>query len=123
MAKAVFAGIVLATFWQNREALLASATDTGPAVALLNITVVAIALCTRFIPGVSRPQSLAIAVETGLQNAAIAIFICASLLGRPELSIPALIYAVMMNITALVLVAVSRRLGAENTFAVGRPAA
>ena len=122
LAKAVFAGIVLATFWQNREALITSAADTGPAVVLLNVTAVLIALATRFLPGVSRPQSLAIAVETGLQNAAIAIFICSSLLGRPELAVPALIYAVVMNVTALVLVAVSRRLGAQNDFAIGRTA-
>ena len=51
---------------------------------------------------------MAIAVETGLQNAAIAIFICTSLLGRAELAVPALIYAVVMNLTALALVASNR---------------
>ena len=121
-AKAVFAGIVLATFWQNREALVASASDTGPAVILLNVTAVLIALSTRFLPGVSKPQSLAIAVETGLQNAAIAIFICASLLGRPGLAVPALIYAVVMNVTALVLVAASRKLGAQDEYSIRRTA-
>lgn len=121
-AKVVFAGIVLATFWQNRDALVASAGDTGPAVLVLNVCAVAVALCTRFLPGISRAQSLAIAVETGLQNAAIAIFICSSLLGRPELAVPALIYAVAMNVTALVLVGAARRLGAKDEIAIGRSA-
>lgn len=108
-AKVVFAAIVLTTFWQNRTALMESASTVGPAVVLLNLCALGAALCTRFIPGVSRIQALAIAVETGLQNAAIAIFICATILGRPELAVPGLIYAVVMNVTALVLVAAGRR--------------
>ena len=107
-AKLVFAGIVLATFWQNREVLLVHAGETGPAVVMLNVGAVLLALSTRLVRGISRTQALAIAVETGLQNAAIAIFICTSLLGRAELAVPALIYAVVMNLTALALVASNR---------------
>ena len=103
-AKIVFAGIVLATFWQNRAALAESALAAGPAVVLLNGAGVLLALSTSFIVQASRQQALAIAVETGLQNAAIAIFICSGILGRPEIAIPALLYAVVMNVTALLLV-------------------
>ncbi len=107
-AKVVFAAIVLATFWQNRGALIASALAVGPAVILLNVGAVLAALSVRFAVPISRPQVMAIAVETGLQNAAIAIFICTTVLSRPALAVPALIYAVVMNITALVLVAANR---------------
>lgn len=103
-AKAVFVAIVLATFWQNRSALVDGAAVAGPAVVLLNVTGVALALGTRYISHVSQQQSLAIAIETGLQNVAIAIFICTVILSRPELAVPALLYAVVMNVTALVLV-------------------
>ncbi len=103
-AKIVFAGIVLATFWQNRAALAESALAAGPAVVLLNGAGVLLALSTSLIVQASRQQALAIAVETGLQNAAIAIFICSGILGRPEIAIPALLYAVVMNVTALLLV-------------------
>jgi BASS family bile acid:Na+ symporter len=107
-AKVVFAAIVLATFWQNRDALIGSAVAVGPAVILLNVGAVLAALSIRLAVSISRPQVMAIAVETGLQNAAIAIFICTTVLSRPELAVPALIYAVVMNITALVLVAANR---------------
>jgi BASS family bile acid:Na+ symporter len=103
-AKIVFAGIVLATFWQNRAALAESALAAGPAAVLLNGAGVLLALSTSLIVQASRQQALAIAVETGLQNAAIAIFICSGILGRPEIAIPALLYAVVMNVTALLLV-------------------
>ena len=84
------------------------AGETGPAVVMLNVGAVLLALSTRLVRGISRTQALAIAVETGLQNAAIAIFICTSLLGRAELAVPALVYAVVMNLTALALVASNR---------------
>jgi BASS family bile acid:Na+ symporter len=108
-SRLVFAGIVLATFWQNREALIGSATIAGPPVVVLNLAAILLALSTRFLPGITRSQASAIAVETGLQNAAIAIFICTGILGRPELAVAALIYAVVMNITALGLIALGRR--------------
>lgn len=109
-AKIVFAGIVLATFWQNRAALVESAFVAGPAVVLLNAAGILLALSIASIARASRPQALAIAVETGLQNAAIAIFICSSILGRPEIAVPALLYAVVMNVTALLLVSAGPRL-------------
>jgi len=110
-AKVVFAGIVLATFWQNRSALMAAAAAAGPAVVLLSGAGVLLALSTVLVVGISSRQALATAVETGLQNAAIAIFICSSILGRPELAVPALLYAVVMNLTALLLVSAGPRLG------------
>ncbi|MBL8791982.1 MAG: bile acid:sodium symporter family protein [Rhizobiales bacterium] len=102
-AKVVFSGVVLATFWQNRFALMAAAATAGPAVILLNGAGILLALSTVLVVGISRRQALTIAVETGLQNAAVAIFICSSILGQPELAVPALLYAVVMNLTALLL--------------------
>jgi BASS family bile acid:Na+ symporter len=121
-AKLVFAGLVLATFWQNREALLASALVTGLAIVLLNFGGIVMALSTRLLPGISGAQATAIAIETGLQNAAIAIFVCSALLGKPGLAVPALVYAVVMNVTALVLVAASRLHAGRATAAEDRAA-
>jgi BASS family bile acid:Na+ symporter len=109
-AKIVFAGIVLVTFWQNRVALADNAMMAGPAVLLLNGAGIALALTVSVIARASRQQALAIAVETGLQNAAIAIFICSSILGRPDIAVPALLYAVVMNVTSLLLVFAGHRM-------------
>ncbi len=109
-AKIVFAGIVLVTFWQNRAALADNALKAGPAVVLLNGAGIALSLTVSAIARASRQQALAIAVETGLQNAAIAIFICSSILGRPDIAVPALLYAVVMNVTALLLVVAGHRM-------------
>ncbi|MEZ5685345.1 MAG: hypothetical protein R3D78_05335 [Paracoccaceae bacterium] len=50
--------------------------------------------------------------EAALQNVAITIFVAGKLLGQPELSIPGLIYAVLMNLVALLIIG-SAGLGAR----------
>ncbi len=105
----VFAAIVLSTFWQNREAMVEHAFDVGPAAALLNVMAIAAGFGVAGLLGLPRSQVFAIAVETGLQNAAMAMFVATVIFGEGELTIPALVYAVLMNITALALIAVARR--------------
>lgn len=107
-ARLVFALIVLATFWANRAVMLQHFGSLGAAALALNLGAVAAGLSLRLV-GLSAGQALAAAVECGLQNAAIAIFVAVTVLGRTELAVPALIYAVIMNVTALALVGLARR--------------
>lgn len=51
----------------------------------------------------NRPQSIAIAIETGMQNSALAIVI-AGMLNNPEIAIPAVIYTVFVSLICLGLV-------------------
>lgn len=112
-SRAVFAAIVLSTFWQNREAMIEHLSDIGPAVALLNLGAIAAGFGIAGLIGLGRPQGFAIAVETGLQNAAMAMFVATAVFAQPALTVPALVYAVLMNVTALALIAMSRRLVAR----------
>ena len=47
---------------------------------------------------------IALAVECGIQNSALGITVAVSLLSISGLAVPSVIYAILMNITALVLV-------------------
>ncbi len=107
-ARLVFALIVLTTFWANRAVMLQHFGSLGAAALALNLGAVTAGLSLRLV-GLSAGQALAAAVECGLQNAAIAIFVAVTVLGRTELAVPALIYAVIMNVTALALVGLARR--------------
>ena len=107
-ARLVFALIVLTTFWANRAVMLQHFGSLGAAALALNLGAVAAGLSLRLV-GLSAGQALAAAVECGLQNAAIAIFVAVTVLGRTELAVPALIYAVIMNVTALAVVGLARR--------------
>ena len=53
-------------------------------------------------------QSIAIAVECGLQNVALAIFVAATLLGDASLMIPAVIYALVMNVSVVIVIFTGR---------------
>jgi len=108
LASAIFFAIVAVAFVQNWGAMTANAAMIGPAVALLNLGAVAGGFAAGVLGRLPFRQSLAIAIECGLQNVAMAMFVAAGVLGQPSLVIPALVYAVMMNATALVLIVIGR---------------
>lgn len=112
LSAAVFALIVLATFWENREAMLLHAASIGPAAVLLNILAIGSGFAVGGLVGLQPAERLAIAIEVGLQNVALAMVVAATLLGRGELAAPALVYAVLMNVSALGLITYGRRLRA-----------
>jgi len=104
----VFAAIVLATFAQNWQAMTGYAAAAGPAVVLLNLGGIGAALAAGALLRLPRPQGRAIAIETGLQNVALTIFVATTLMGHGELALVGLVYAVVMNLTALGLIAAPR---------------
>ncbi len=109
VARLVFAAIVLATFWENRAALLDHAREAGLAVVALNLAAIGAGWLAARAAGLAPARRLAIMIETGLQNVALAIFVATTALGRGDLTIPALLYAIVMNVTALALIAAGRR--------------
>ena len=63
------------------------------------------------LPGAGR---IALAVECGIQNSALGITVAISLVSVSQLAVPSVIYAFLMNITALALI-VFRQLQAGST--------
>lgn len=112
VSKLVFAAMVLATFIQNWDAMMAHLGAVGAAVVLLNLGALALAAGAGRAMRLAFGQTRAIMVEASLQNVAVALFVAGSVLQDPALSVPALIYAVIMNVSALVQILAGRR-GAE----------
>lgn len=108
-AIAIFAAIVVFTFVKERAAIVDYGAGVGPAVALLNIAAMACAAGLAAVLRLDPPQRTAITLECGLQNAAVAIVIGNAALGDPLLTVPAVLYAVMMNLTAVAWVLWARR--------------
>lgn len=100
-AVAVFAAIVVFTFVKEWGAFIEHGATVGPAVVALNL--LALAGATGLANALKLPpaQRTAIALECGLQNAAVAIVIGASVVGDPLLTVPAVLYALTMNVTAV----------------------
>lgn len=108
LATTAFLGIVLATFVQHQATILAHLTLLGPALGALNLGVMALGLACARAVGLPHAGGIALAMECGLQNAALGIFVAHSLLASPTLAIPAVVYAFLMNVTALAWVSVRR---------------
>ena len=59
---------------------------------------------------IEKPQAIASAFEVGIHNATLAIVIAQGVLGRPDMSLPAAIYGVLMfPIAALFGLWIARR--------------
>jgi BASS family bile acid:Na+ symporter len=104
LASAMFVLIVLATFWEQRQVLLEQLPVIGPASLLLNAMILLGAWLLGAPFSLSGRQRVAVVTECGLQNSALGIFVALQLLQSPEMSIPSIVYALLMNGGAVVFV-------------------
>jgi BASS family bile acid:Na+ symporter len=108
VATALFVLIVLATFWSQRDVLLRHLPTLGPACVALNAIVLAAAWIATRRGGLTRRERIAVATECGLQNSALGIYVTVELLRAPAMSVPSVVYALLMNGGALVFVLLMR---------------
>ena len=119
VATLFFAAIVVATFVSHQHTILANLLSIGPATMALNFAVMGAAYGLVMLAGASGRDAVAVAMECGLQNAGLAIFVAIVLLGQPELAVAAVVYALTMNFGALGLVFIARRRVARTQLAQG----
>ena len=109
IATGLFLLIVLATFWSQRGVLAEHLGGVGLAALALNAAVLAGAWGLGSQAGLDRRDRIAVATECGLQNSALGIYVCVELLRQPAMSVPSVVYAVLMNGGAIVFVLLMRR--------------
>lgn len=109
VATLIFVLIVVATFVGQRGVLLENLPSVGPAMALLNLLTMAVGFGLAALTGLDRGGRIAVAMECGLQNAGLGIFVAATVLGIAELAVPSVVYALLMNAGAIALVFLMRR--------------
>lgn len=109
VATALFVFIVFATFWDQRQVLMTHMAGVGPAALLLNASVLAAAWGLSQYFSLTVTERSAIVTECGLQNAALGIYVCIELLQSPAMSVPSVVYALLMNGGALAFVAIARK--------------
>lgn len=109
VATLLFVLIVLATFIGQRAVLLEHLSSVGPAMALLNLLTMGVGFALAAAIGLERRGRIAVAMECGLQNAALGIFVAATVLKAPALAVPSVVYALLMNFGAIAVVLLMRR--------------
>lgn len=108
IATGLFVLIVIATFVNQRQTLLDHLATTGPAALALCVITMAAGFGLGALVGADRRGRIAIAVETGLQNAALAIFLALTILKLPAMAVPGVIYALLMNVCAIAFIGLMR---------------
>lgn len=108
LAKLIFLAIVLATFWQNWGAMGEAFAGVGAAVTLFAVLAPVLAFAGAQAARLASAEQRTVMVEATMQNVAITIFVATTLLGEHALAIPGLIYAVEMNLVALLIIGVAQ---------------
>lgn len=114
IATLLFILIVLSTFWDQRQVLLDHLPTIGPASILLNLLVLLGAWLLGRQTGLTRRDRISVVTECGLQNSALGIYVCLELLHSPTMSVPSVVYALLMNAGALAFVFLMRRQAATH---------
>lgn len=109
LAVGLFIAIVIATFVSQRQALLEHFPSVGPSALALCLGTMAAGFWLARLGRVIQAGCVAIAIESGLQNAALAIFLAVNVLKQPEMAVPGVIYAVLMNLCVFAVIFIARR--------------
>lgn len=109
VATLVFAVIVVGAFVSQAKVMWANAAEVLPPALILNAGCMAVAVLLGRLGGLARRETIAVTLETGLQNGALGIFVAATLLGSQAMMVPSIVYALVMNVTAIAFILVVRR--------------
>lgn len=115
LATLVFALIVVGAFVSQWRVMWANAAEVLPPALLLNAGCMAVAVLSGRLCRLERRETIAVTLETGLQNGALGIFVAATLLGSQAMMIPSIVYALVMNITAIAFILAVRRMTRRST--------
>ncbi len=92
--------LIIAAVAQERESLMSSFAILGGATLAFNLLSMAIGYFLPSMLNLTKNQSVAIAMEIGLHNSTLAIYIALSVLEVYAYAMPAAIYSIIMFITA-----------------------
>ncbi|MCY4645060.1 MAG: bile acid:sodium symporter family protein [Bacteriovoracales bacterium] len=96
----LFIIIVLGAIAKERSNFPAYFAKAGSITLALNLIMMTIGFYIPRLFALGRRQSVAVSLESGLQNGTLAIFVAVNLLGDIGLAIPAVIYSLLMFVTA-----------------------
>lgn len=100
----VFALIVLWAFASQWRVMMENIADLGAPILALNTLIIIGGYGLAALYGLQRRQAIAIALEGGLQNGALGIFVAMTLLGNGAMMVPSITYALVMNVTAALFI-------------------
>lgn len=104
----ILAGMIAFSIAISFDMVVRNALAVGPAMFTLNILALACGLLIGRGLNVGMRDRMTLAIEVGVQNATLALFITATVLGSLELSVSQNIYGVLMLVNAGILIRICR---------------
>lgn len=103
LSVAVLATLIAAAIYIERNKVVDAVVAVGGACLLFNLVSMAVGYCAPMLLRLPRRQAIAIAMEIGIHNGTLAIFVALNVLGNAEASLPPAIYSLLMYFTAAAL--------------------
>ena len=96
-----FAAIVIAAFYSQWSSMMTNLPVIALPLLILNLSIMTIGYFGTIALQLGSSSARAIALEGGLQNGAMGIFVATTIIGNTALAVPSITYALLMNFTAL----------------------
>jgi len=106
----LFVLVLLGAILAERENIINYFAQTGLVVLVLNLVMMVLAYYWAKVFGTGKAQQKAIAIECGLQNGTLAIFVGTSVFGGGLYIIPAATYSLVMYLTSLIFIFIFRKI-------------
>jgi len=91
--------IIILIVLKNADNMLSFFAQSGGATLLLNLVVLVLGYQLAKQLSLSRPQSITIGFEVGIQNGTLAMVVAGTLIGNETMMIPAITYGLLMFVT------------------------
>ena len=105
----LFVVVFIAIWIEEKNNIFTYLAEAGLAVLILNITMMALAyfIAKKFVSGI--PQQKCIALECGLQNGTLAVFVATLIFDEVSYIVPTGAYALLMYITGFIFIYLLRK--------------
>ena len=109
-ATIIFAFIVVAAVAKNWPMIEEHGMALAPVGIAINVIMLVIGFSLSRLAGVNIRQAATVAIESSVQNAALAVVIAFTLIKDESMAVPAAVYSVFMYLTGVAFVLVMRRI-------------
>ena len=101
--------VLLGAILAEKDNIVSYFADAGLITLILNVVMMFVAFYVAQLLGTGNSQKKCIAIECGLQNGTLAIFVGTTLFGGGAYIIPAATYSLIMFVTSLIFVFIVRK--------------
>jgi len=109
----IFILVVVGLTYTIRDVFFAYLKEAGLPAIVLNISTMSLGFLLAFLFKLPKPQAISISIESGIQNGTLAITIATITLSNPEFAIVPVIYGLLMYVSGLLIVVLSKSMLAK----------